>query len=473
MRRTKIICTLGPACRDEETLTQMLENGMNVARLNFSHQDHSFHRENIAVLKRLRGCADRPLALLLDTKGPEIRTGILADGSAELFAGERVTLTTRKVTGDRRLIPVSCPQLAGALSPGDTVLLDDGKIRLTAEETGGTDIVCRIDQGGVLGNTRGVNIPEIAIDMPFLSERDRADLLLGIEQEVDYVAASFVRTADDIRQMRSFLTENGGGEIRIIAKIECRLALEHFDEILSASDGIMVARGDLGVEVPFEQLPGLQKKMITRCYKSGKMAVTATQMLESMIEGGSPTRAEISDVANAVFDLSSAVMLSGETAIGKDPAGVVETMARICERAQSDSREVCTACQGLEPEPLRDGTDAVCAAAVTAAENIGAAAIIALTENGRTALLTAKYRPDIPILAATANPRVFHQLSANWGVLPLRVSRYREIGQMFSAATACALEKGLIQPGDRIVQVCGAANGKDGENLLKITEAAL
>lgn len=291
MRRTKIICTLGPACTSEETLKRMLQNGMNVARLNLSHQQHLFHRQNIATLKRLRRETGRALALLLDTKGPEIRTGILKNAPVKLCEGKRFTITSRQLDGDESIVSVSFKNLPQSLKQGDTVLLDDGKIRLLVEETNSTDIICRIITGGELGNTRGINIPNVMLNMPFLSEKDKNDISLGISEGIDYIAASFVRTADDLRVMRRFLEENGGGEIKIIAKIECRQALENFEEILTEADGIMVARGDLGVEVPFEYLPGLQKKLITRCFKSGKMAVTATQMLESMINGAYPTRA--------------------------------------------------------------------------------------------------------------------------------------------------------------------------------------
>lgn len=468
MRKTKIICTLGPNCRDIGTLEKMLAGGMDAARLNFSHQNHSFHRENIETIKELRRRTGKPLALILDTKGPEIRTGLLEGGAAELKAGEKTVLSAAAGEGNARLIGISFPSLADTLNPGDIILIDDGKIKLAVDKISGGEISCEILRGGILGNTRGVNLPGIDTDIPFLSERDRADLLLGIEQGVDYVAASFVRSAEDVRQMRRFLCDNGGGDIRIISKIESRSAVKRFEDILKESDGIMVARGDLGVEVPFERLPGLQKKMISLCYKSGKMAVTATQMLESMISGGDPTRAEISDVANAVFDMTSAVMLSGETAIGKDPAAVVEAMARICSRAQEDCGSFCTACRREQPEPLCDATDAVCAAAVTAAESINAAAIIAVTANGRTARLAAKYRPSIPIIAAAFSERVFNQLAANWGVIPLLTEPEQNPARAFERAAETAERLGFIRSGDRLVLVCGASPSSPGHNMLRI-----
>lgn len=471
MRRTKIICTLGPACRDEETVLKMIKSGMNVARLNFSHQDHDFHRENIAMLKRLRALCARPLALLLDTKGPEIRTGILHSGTVQLNAGEKFVLTTKNITGDKTTVSVSFSGLPQSLKRGDIVLLDDGKIRLLTEEITDTDIICRVQVGGILGNTRGINIPDVPVSMPFLSEKDKSDIILGIKEGIDYIAASFVRTADDLRVMRTFLFENGGKQIKIIAKIECRQALDNFEEILREADGIMVARGDLGVEVPFENLPGLQKKMIARCFKSGKMAVTATQMLESMINGAYPTRAETNDVANAVFDRSSAVMLSGETAIGVNPALVVETMSRICDRAGRDIRELGIGMVNIHPEPLGNSADAVCEAAVTAAENIGAAAIIALTTGGATARLVAKYRPEIPIIAATVSEQAYNQLAANWGVEPILIEKQTDIELLFLSAITKAVEKELIKSGDKVVLVCGATNSRDGEkNLIKIMQ---
>lgn len=471
MRKTKIICTLGPACRDEETLTKMIESGMNVARLNMSHQSHEFHGENIATLKRLRKKLQVPLAIMLDTKGPEIRTGTVEGGAVMLEAGNDFTLTTADTVGNERCCQVSCVRLPACLSIGDKVLLDDGKIVLTVEKIEGADIRCKIEVGGKLGNTRGVNIPGRDIDMPFLSDRDKSDLLFGIEQGVDLIAASFVRTASDVAEMREFLDIHGGNDIRIIAKIENSSGIDNSDAILGIADGIMVARGDMGVEIPFERLPGIQKRLIRHCVRSGKPAVTATQMLESMIESSSPTRAEISDVANAVFDSTSAVMLSGETAIGRDPAHVVAVMASICERAEHDvfSVDGYHAPRGLEE--IHSGTDAVCDAAALAASHIGAKAIIAVTLNGDTARLMSKYRPRVSIIGATDSLKTYNQLAASWGVTPLLTEPQTDTDSLFSHVAERAVETGLLQHGDTAVITAGAPVGISGKtNLLKITE---
>lgn len=471
MKRTKIVCTLGPNCRDRETLTNMIKNGMNVARLNFSHQDHSFHAENIATLKSLRKELDVPLAILLDTKGPEIRTGAVEGGRAILSDGSRFTLTAKETVGDSNHCQVSFARLPRNLEKGDMVLLDDGKIVLRVEEIDGDDIHCTVMAGGILTNTRGVNIPDKSIDMPFLSEKDKSDLLFGIEQGVDLVAASFVRTAADLAEMREFLDIHGGKDIRLIAKIENSSGIENCDAILGIADGIMVARGDMGVEIPFERLPGIQKRLIRNCVKSGKPAITATQMLETMIENNNPTRAEISDVANAVFDSTSAVMLSGETAVGHNPAHVVQVMSSICERAEHDifTADDYRAPRGLEE--IHNATDAVCDAAALAAEHIGATAIIAVTLNGDTARTMSKYRPRINIIGATDSLKTYNQLAASWGVDPLLTEPQTDTDTLFEHVAQRALEAGLIKHGDTVVITAGAPVGISGKtNLLKITE---
>lgn len=471
MRRTKIICTLGPACRDEETLAKMIKNGMNVARLNFSHQSYEFHAENIQTLKRLRKKLDIPLAIMLDTKGPEIRTGVVEDDAVQVETGSEFTLTTRDILGNSSLCKVSYERLPFCLEIGDKVLLDDGKIVLRVKDTTDTDIICTVEVGGKLGNTRGVNIPDRDIDMPFLSEKDKNDLLFGIEHDIDLVAASFVRCVNDVAEMREFLNIHGGSDIRLIAKIENSSGIENCDAILNIADGIMVARGDMGVEIPFERLPGIQKRLIKSCVKSGKPAFTATQMLESMIENTAPTRAEISDVANAVFDSTSAVMLSGETAIGHDPARVVEVMASICERAEQDifSADSYHSPRGLVE--IHSGTDAVCDAAALAAEHIGAKAIIAVTLNGDTARTMSKYRPRIKIIGATDSHKTYNQLASSWGVTPLLTEPQTDTDSLFSHVVERAAKEGLLSEGDTAVITAGAPVGISGKtNLLKITE---
>lgn len=469
MRKTKIICTLGPACRDKNTLTKMVESGMNVARLNFSHQDHKFHEENIRTLKEIRKELAVPLALLLDTKGPEIRTGMLEKGFAELKEGEYFTLTARQISGDESGCSVSCRELPQYLKNGDKVLIDDGKIALCVKELTDTDIKCLITSGGTLGNTRGINIPDVQIDTPFLSEKDRTDISFGVECGINIIAASFVRTADDIMSLRAFLSKCGGEDIKIIAKIESRQGIENFDSILAVSDGIMIARGDMGVEIPFEELPGIQKKLIAKCYLAGKPAVTATQMLESMIENPNPTRAEISDVANAVFDSSSAVMLSGETAIGKDPAAVVAAMAKICETAENEALELGVYGRLGSPAAIGGDTDAVCEAAAVAAAKLDADAIIAVTKNGGTAKAVAKYRPRATLIGATDNIKVFHQLSLNWGVKPVLTEPQPNTDALFSHATEAAMRAGFLCPGGKAVITAGSPVGVSGTtNTLKI-----
>mgnify|MGYP003292392841 CR=1 FL=1 len=351
-------------------------------------------------------------------------------------------------------------------------LIDDGKIELSVLEIKGTEIKCLVVNGGKLGNTRGVNIPDVHINMPFISEKDADDLKFGVEQGIDLVAASFVRSKQDILDMRSFLDSVGGKEVKIIAKIENRFGIEYFDDILSVSDGIMVARGDMGVEVPFEKLPAIQKKLIKKCFLNGKMAITATQMLESMIENASPTRAEISDVANAVFDSTSAVMLSGETAIGKNPAAVVGVMAKICETAEKDAFKLGVYDRLGQPGEHGSFTDAICSAANVAANAVGADAVIAVTGSGDTARNMSKYRPSVNIIGATYNVKSYHQLSVNWGVIPLLTERQAGTDELFSHAVSKAMQNGLIRKGDRTVITAGSPVGINGKtNTLKIVEA--
>ena len=471
MRKTKIVCTLGPACRDAVTLKRMMENGMNVARLNFSHQEHQFHAENIETLKKLRESMGRPLAILLDTKGPEIRTGILKRGNATLVEGSTFTLTSNPIEGDERRCSVNSERLPAAVKKGDRILLDDGRIELTVESTEKTEIYCRVKTGGELKNTRGVNVPSVHIETPFLSEQDKKDLLFGIHEEVDLIAASFVRNAEDIIALRDYLARHGGEHIGIIAKIENQSALDDFDRILALADGIMVARGDMGVEIPFEQLPAIQKKLVRKSFLCGKPVLVATQMLESMIEHPSPTRAEINDVATAVFEATSGVMLSGETAIGRDPAAVVGVLAKICARAEEDARK-----SGFYPNTppqavTRDRTEAICAAAVRAAEIAAADAVIAVTKSGLTARTLAKYRTEIPLIGATNDRSVYHRLSIHWGVIPLLTETKDSLDGLIAHVTERAVAAGLLKSGQRAVVTVGAPIGSGGNtDALKIVE---
>ncbi len=469
MRRTKIICTLGPTSSNRKTVEKMIEAGMNVARLNFSHGTHEGHQKYIDMVKTIRKERGCPLAIMLDTKGPEIRTGVMKDGPVKLIDGQDFTLTAREVEGDDKEVFMTLPELPSQVKAGNIILVDDGAIKLRVKSTTETDIICTVEAGGKLSDRKGINVPYVAVDMPYLSEQDKSDLLFGIENDVDFVAASFVRSKQDIIDLRKFINYNGGHDIRIIAKIENLQGIEAFDDILELSDGIMVARGDMGVEVEYERLPGLQKRFIHKCYQAGKMVITATQMLESMIKRQLPTRAEITDVANAVFDGTSAVMLSGETASGKFPVEAVRAMAKIAEQAENDAFDIATFRRIKYDMDTKDTTNAVCDAACTTAKDIDAAAIIALTKFGQTARRMSKFRPDVPIVAATPVEKTFHQLSLSWGVYPV-IARYQNTtDQLFVHAVDCAKQIDLVADGDRVVVVAGIPLDTPGNtNILKV-----
>lgn len=469
MRRTKIICTLGPASSNRKTVEKMIDAGMNVARLNFSHGTHEGHQKYIDMVKTIRKERGCPLAIMLDTKGPEIRTGVMKDGPVKLIDGQDFTLTAREVEGDDKEVFMTLPELPSQVKAGNIILVDDGAIKLRVKSTTETDIICTVEAGGKLSDRKGINVPYVAVDMPYLSEQDKSDLLFGIENDVDFVAASFVRSKQDIIDLRKFINYNGGHDIRIIAKIENLQGIEAFDDILELSDGIMVARGDMGVEVEYERLPGLQKRFIHKCYQAGKMVITATQMLESMIKRQLPTRAEITDVANAVFDGTSAVMLSGETASGKFPVEAVRAMAKIAEQAENDAFDIATFRRIKYDMDTKDTTNAVCDAACTTAKDIDAAAIIALTKFGQTARRMSKFRPDVPIVAATPVEKTFHQLSLSWGVYPV-IARYQNTtDQLFVHAVDCAKQIDLVADRDRVVVVAGIPLDTPGNtNILKV-----
>ncbi len=469
MRKTKIVCTLGPATADKETVRQMIACGMNVARMNFSHNTHEDHKERIEIIKELRHEMNLPIAILLDTKGPEIRLRNFANGCVTVKEGEIFTLTSRSIEGTNAAASITYAGLPHGVKAGDTILIDDGKIRLTVETVEETDIHCRVVYGGVLSNHKSINVPHVRLAIPYLSEQDKADLLFGIEQEVDFVAASFTRNKDDLIDLRKFLDYHGGHAIRIIAKIENIEGVDNFDEILAHADGIMIARGDMGVEIEYERLPGLQKRFIHRCYQSGKMVITATQMLESMVTAPTPTRAEITDVANAVFDGTSAVMLSGETAAGDYPVEAVKVMAKIAEQAETDAFEM-GAYEGIRYDlDSTDTTNAVCDAACTTARDIKAKAILALTKYGQTARRMSKFRPFVPIVAATPVERTFHQLSLSWGVYPV-LARYQQTSDdLMQHAIDCAKQIDAVADGDRVVIAAGVPLDTAGNtNLLKV-----
>lgn len=469
MRKTKIVCTLGPATENKEVVRQMIVSGMNVARLNFSHNTHEDHKRRLDMVKELRREMNLPIAILLDTKGPEIRLGNFEQGRVTVADGQPFVLTTKEVDGTENIASVSYTDLPSKVKPDDIILIDDGKIRMMVEKTDDVSVYCRVVYGGVLSNHKSINIPYVHLGIPYLSERDKKDLLFGIEQDVDFVAASFTRSKDDLITLRKFLDYHGGHSIRIIAKIENIEGVQNFDEILSFSDGIMIARGDMGVEIEYERLPGLQKRFIRRCYQSGKMVITATQMLESMVTAPTPTRAEITDVANAVFDGTSAVMLSGETAAGEYPVESVKVMAKITEQAETDAFEMDVYKDILYDLDSTDTTNAVCDAACTTARDIKADAILALTKYGQTARRMSKFRPSVSIIAATPEEKTFHQLSLSWGVYPVLSQYQRTSDDLLQHAIDCAKQIDAVKNGDRVVIVAGVPLDTAGStNLLKV-----
>ncbi len=469
MRKTKIICTLGPASTNEEMLEKMLKAGMDVARVNFSHGTHEGHGKTIDLFRKVRDNLGMSAAVMLDTKGPEIRTRDFEGGKAMLKNGELFTLTTENVLGNAERASITYANLPGELKEGDEVLIDDGKLRLKVTETTQTDIVCRVITGGQISNHKGINVPNVALSMEYLSPADKDDLLFGIEKDVDYVAASFVRRADDVNRLRNFLTENGGSDIKIISKIENIEGIDNFEEILEASDGIMVARGDMGVEVNFARLPGIQKRFIKRCQQSGKTVITATQMLESMIQNPLPTRAEITDVANAVFDGTSAVMLSGETAMGAYPAEAVAAMAKIAKQAEQDDPRFLPGANMWYEMDAQDTTNAVGHAACTLARDINAKAIMSITKSGYTALRMSKFRPATMLIAATPHEKTYHQMALIWGVYPLMVENLQNVDVLVYRCLEEGRKEGLLHTGDKVVISAGVPLDVTGKtNMIRV-----
>lgn len=472
MRKTKIVCTLGPSSSDETTLKKMLLAGMNVARLNFSHGTHEGHRQTIQRFRKVREELGIPAAVLLDTKGPEIRTGNFANGEEILKEGQEFILTTLPVSGTSQRVSVTYKDLPKEVKPGNLVLINDGKIVIKVENTDDTEVRGTVIHGGKISNHKGINLPNVRLNMQYMSPQDREDILFGIQNDVDYIAASFVRSAGDVEVIRKLLEDNGGSEIKIIAKIESTQGIENFEEILEAADGIMVARGDMGVEVAYEKLPGIQKKFIRRCVQSGKIVITATQMLESMTTSPIPTRAEITDVANAVFDGTTAVMLSGETAAGKYPVEAVATMAKIAMQAETDQPKVPSRNMIWHEMDAMDVTNAVGHAACTLAKDINAAAIMAITKTGYTARRMSKFRPDIMIIGATPYEKTYHQLSLIWGVTPLMANYRYEIEDLFGHCARKALVAGLIKEDSNIVISAGVPVDVPGNtNIIRVMEA--
>ena len=472
MRKTKIVCTLGPASSDRETMKAMLEAGMNVVRLNFSHGTHEGHKKTIEEFRKVRDELGLPAAVLLDTKGPEIRTGNFVNGEEILENGQTFVLTTENTEGTKERVSVTYKDLPKEVIPGNIVLINDGKIVIKVKETTDTEVRGIVVHGGKISNHKGINLPNVKLNMKYISPQDKSDILFGIENDVDYIAASFVRSAKDVMEIKELLAENGGNEIKVIAKIESTQGIENFEEILDVSDGIMVARGDLGVEVAYEKLPGIQKRFIRRCVQSGKIAITATQMLESMIATPLPTRAEITDVANAVFDGTTAVMLSGETAAGKYPVEAVEAMARIAMQAEEDQPKVPSRNMVWHEMDSLDTTNAVGHAACTLAKDINASALMAITKTGYTASRMSKFRPDMLIIGSTPYEKTYHQLSLIWGVRPVMANYRYDIEELFKHCAKRAIDEELIEEGDTIVISAGMPVDVPGNtNIIRVIEA--
>ena len=468
MRRTKIVCTLGPSTDKEEVLRNLMKNGMNVARMNFSHGTHEEQKARLDMIKKLREELNLPVAALLDTKGPEIRIGDVEGGKLELKPGQEFTLTTEEILGTEKKVTITYKELYKDVEPGDSVLIDDGLIGMEVVRIDESDIVCRVKNGGFISNHKGVNVPGVELNMPFVSPKDLADIVFAVEQDYDFIAASFTRTAEDIMEIRKILQEHGGEKIHIIAKLENKQGVENCEDILRVADGIMIARGDMGVEIPLEEVPVIQKELIRQAMHMGKPVITATQMLDSMMKNPRPTRAETSDVANAIYQGTSAIMLSGETAAGSYPIEAVQTMAKIAERTEQDidySRE-------FKPRKLAeapDVTSAISHATCTTAADLKAAAIVAVSKSGRTVSRIAKYLPVCPIIGCTTDERVYRQLNLLWGVTPVVMEEANTADELFDRAVELAEQKGLIARGELVVIAAGVPVGLSGTtNMMKV-----
>ncbi len=467
MRKTKIICTMGPAVDDEEKLRALILAGMDAARFNFSHGTHESHLATLTKVKRVRDEMGVALATILDTKGPEIRIRTFENGPVTLEEGAAFTLTTREVPGDGSCVSVTYLDLHKELSPGCRVLIDDGLIELQVREIRGQDIECTVVSGGPLSSNKSINIPDVHIHLPSLTEKDREDLRFAVEQDFDFVAASFVRKASDVEDIRACLREHGGEHVRIISKIENREGVDNLDEIIAASDGLMVARGDLGVEIPACEVPILQKEMITKTRMAGKPVITATQMLDSMIRNPRPTRAEVSDVANAVFDGTSCVMLSGETASGKYPLEAVETMVDTI-RAAEQATDYWERFQSASFKPGRSINEAVTHTCCLTAMDLAADAILTPTQTGHSARMISRFRPACPIVALTTTERARRQLAISWGVRPLLAGYVDSTDRLFSMCVQTALKEGAVEEGQTVVITAGVPIGRAGStNLIK------
>ncbi|HDP98732.1 MAG TPA: pyruvate kinase [bacterium] len=467
MRKTKIVCTLGPATSSKKTITQLIEAGMNVARLNFSHGSHDDHARLAKIIRETAGELNKPVAVLQDLQGPKLRVGKMKNGSIQLKTGAKIKISIRDIIGDETTISTTYEQLSQDVKPGDSILLNDGLIRLKVDETSKEHVNCTIEEGGILSDHKGINLPNVTVSQPSFTDKDRDDLLFGFQLNVDFVAMSFVRSANDIVEVKKIIADHKR-DCLVIAKLEKPEAIADLTAIIEASDGVMIARGDLGVEMPLQKVPVLQKKIIQLCLKKGKPVITATQMLESMRKASRPTRAEVSDVANAIFDGSDAVMLSAETATGDYPIETVVTMAKIILEAEI-SNGICSAAPLSSEERTQSIADAVSFSACEAAEHLRVRAIVAFTNSGFTARMVSKYRPATKIIVFTSSDIVQRQLNLSWGVNPLKMRYYETTDEIIQHTEKILLEEKIVQKGDVIIVLLGAPIFVRGTtNLMKI-----
>ena len=468
-KKTRIVCTIGPASEDKKVLTKLVQAGMNVMRLNFSHGDFEEHGGRIKTLREINKELNKNVAILLDTKGPEIRTGDFVDGKTEFKKGQVSTICVEDIVGTSERFTITYKDLYKDVKPGGFILVNDGQVELLVDHVDGTDIVCICANDGVVKNKRGINVPGIKLGFDYLSEKDIGDLTFGCQQGVDFIAASFVRRPQDVLDVKKLLIENGRPEIQIIAKIENSEGVENMDEILKVADGIMVARGDLGVEIPAEDVPLIQKELINKCRAAGKIVITATQMLDSMQENPRPTRAEVSDVANAIFDGSDAIMLSGESAAGQYPLEAVETMARIARRTEQalDHQEIIARAMASS---TRNVSSAMGLAVADTVEDLGAQAVIACTQSGATARAISKYRPSAPVVAATSCEKTATSLALYWGVQPVVVAETSNTDELLATAAKVAEDFAGLEAGEIAVVTAGLPAGEGNTNLMKIHE---
>ena len=467
MRKTKIICTIGPSSENEAVLTKMFEAGMNVARLNFSHGSHEEHKKKVELIKRVREKMNLPIAIMLDTKGPEYRLRTFKDGKVEVKEGDSFTFVADEIEGDETRVSVNYKQLAKDLNVGDRVTANNGMVVFEVSEIVGRDVVCKVITGGTLSNKKSMSFPNKVMSGPYLSEQDKADLLFGIENDVDFVAASFVSTAQDAQEMRDFLDAHGGEDIEIVAKIENRAGVDNVEEICKICGGIMIARGDLGVEIPFVEVPSVQKELTRKCRMLGKRVITATEMLESMIQNPRPTRAEITDIANAVYDGTACVMLSGESAAGKYPVEAVKVMAEIADFTEkhNDYKQRFLTTEYVGKNNLDNISHAVCSMAM----DINAKAIVVCSVSGKTAMLVSRFRTPVNIIGMTTDPKIWRRLSMSWGVTPVLAEAFPNMDVMFHYAKLNAKQVLNLQPGDNLLLTGGPINGQSGNtNTIKV-----